>query len=105
MLLVEIFQALGRLLTAYLPANAGALPDNTEVDLLALAADDDLDVGAERTYYGVAWDAGTEINTEDFADLVPPCQALNGVSSDDEGTGASNPALEETGMMKSLDFL
>lgn len=38
------FQALSRLLTAYLPANATALPGDSEADLLALARDDDLDV-------------------------------------------------------------
>ena len=27
-----------------------------------------------------AYDAGTEMNTEDFADMVPPCQGLIGVS-------------------------
>jgi hypothetical protein len=42
-----------------------------------------------------AYDAGTEINTEDFADIVPPCQGLVGVSSDDPGTGMSNPDLAE----------
>ena len=42
-----------------------------------------------------AYDAGTETNTEDFADIVPPCQSLIGVTSDDEGTGESNPALAE----------
>jgi hypothetical protein len=42
-------------------------------------------------------DAGTEINTEDFADLVPACQSLIGVASTDAGTGVSNPALQEGG--------
>jgi len=46
-----------------------------------------------------AYDAGTEINTEDFADIVPPCQALVGVSSDDPGTGMSNHALAEGGVI------
>ncbi len=41
-----------------------------------------------RTIYGYAYDAGTEINTESYADLVPPC--------DDSGmTGETNPALAE----------
>ena len=44
-----------------------------------------------------SYDAGTEINTEDFADIVPPCQGLVGISSDDEGTGMTNPALAENG--------
>ena len=46
-----------------------------------------------------AYDAGTEINTEDFADIVPPCQALTGVSSEDPGTGMSDPALAEGGVI------
>ena len=46
-----------------------------------------------------AYDAGTENNTEDFADIVPPCQALIGVSSDDAGTGDSNPALAQGGVI------
>lgn len=46
-----------------------------------------------------AYDAGTEQNTEDFADIVPPCQELVGVSSDDEGTGVSNPNLAERGIV------
>jgi len=46
-----------------------------------------------------AYDAGTENNTEDFADIVPPCQAVIGVTSDDDGTGASNPALAEGGVV------
>ena len=45
-----------------------------------------------------AYDAGSEQNTEDFADIVPPCQGLIGVESDDEGTGVSNPALAEGGV-------
>ncbi len=46
-----------------------------------------------------AYDAGTETNTEDFADIVPPCQSLIGVESADEGTGESNPALAEGGVI------
>jgi len=45
------------------------------------------------------YDAGTEINTEDFADIVPPCQGLIGVSSGEAGTGMSNPALAEGGVI------
>ncbi len=48
-----------------------------------------------------AYDAGTEMNTEDFADIVPPCQALVGEMSDDPGTGTSNPALAEGGVIQS----
>ncbi len=46
-----------------------------------------------------AYDVGSEQNTEDFADLVPPCQGLIGVMSDDEGTGMSNPSLAEGGVI------
>ena len=46
-----------------------------------------------------AYDAGSEQNTEDFVDMVPPCQEIVGVSSDDEGTGMSNPALAEGGVI------
>lgn len=48
----------------------------------------------------VAYDAGTEINTEDFADIVPPCQELIGVSSGEPGTGTSDPALAEGGVIR-----
>ena len=40
-----------------------------------------------------------KVNTEDFADIVPPCQGLIGVGSDDEGTGMSNPDLAEGGVI------
>jgi hypothetical protein len=53
----------------------------------------------EKTIYAMAYDARTEMNTEDFVDMVPPCQGAIGISSDDEGTGTSNPALEETGVI------
>jgi hypothetical protein len=46
-----------------------------------------------------AYDAGTERNTEDFGDIVPPCQGLVGISSGEPGTGASNPALAEGGLI------
>ncbi|MEM8486697.1 MAG: spondin domain-containing protein [Bacteroidota bacterium] len=56
----------------------------------------------EYASFGIrAYDAGTEVNTEDFADIVPPCQGLVGISSDDAGTGESNPALYEGGVIKS----
>jgi hypothetical protein len=53
----------------------------------------------QKTVYAMAYDARTEMNTEDFADLVPPCQVAIGVSSDDEGTGMSNPAISENGIV------
>ncbi len=46
------------------------------------------------------YDAGSEINTEDFADIVPPCQGLIGVSSSDAGTGTSDPTLAEGGVIR-----
>lgn len=59
-----------------------------------------LHVGETTIFYGDGYDAGTEINTEDFADIVPPCQGLIGVTSDDAGTGMSNPALAESGVIQ-----
>ncbi len=53
----------------------------------------------KTTVYSVAYDARTEANTEDFADIVPPCQGLIGVSSDDGGTGMTNPMLAEDGII------
>lgn len=47
-----------------------------------------------------AYDAGTELNTEDFANMVPPCPALTGVETDDPGTGTSDPALAEGDMIR-----
>ena len=52
-------------------------------------------VGDTVSLFTDGYDAGTEINTEDFADIVPPCQGLIGVSSGDPGTGMSDPALAE----------
>lgn len=54
-------------------------------------------IGQSVTVGTAGYDAGTEINTEDFADIVPPCQGLVGVSSGEAGTGTSNPALFEGG--------
>ncbi len=53
----------------------------------------------EKTVYAKAYDARTEMNTEDFADLVPPCQGAIGIASDDEGTGESNPEISEEGIV------
>jgi hypothetical protein len=71
----------------------------TGLDSLALPAN----VGDSVTAYRDGYDAGTEINTEDFADMVPPCQGLIGVSSDDAGTGMSNPDLAEGGVITHHD--
>ena len=65
------------------------------VDSLALPA------SGSETVDKNAYDASTETNTEDFADIVPPCQGLIGVSSADAGTGVSNPALAEGGVIAS----
>jgi hypothetical protein len=46
----------------------------------------------QTTRYGAAWDAGTEINTQLFGDIVPPCSGIPNV-----GTGETSPALAENG--------
>ena len=53
----------------------------------------------QKTVYAIAYDARTEMNTENFADMVPPCQEAIGISSDEDGTGASNPDLAESGVI------
>ncbi len=57
-------------------------------------------VGETLTWETAGYDAGTELNTEDFADIVPPCPALSGVPSGDDGTGQSDPALAENGIIR-----
>src|SRR5918996_1333104 len=57
-------------------------------------------VDAPRSVYTDGYDAGTEVNTEDFANMVPPCQSLVGVTSGDAGTGTSDPALAEGGVIR-----
>ena len=57
-------------------------------------------VGDERSWRVRAYDAGTEINTGDFSDMVPPCAALTGVDTDKMGTGMSNPDLAENGRVR-----
>jgi hypothetical protein len=56
--------------------------------------------GDSVTVETLAYDAGTELNTEDFADIVPPCQSLIGISSGEPGTASSNPALAEGGVIR-----
>ena len=68
----------------------------TGVDSVRLPQED----GERVTVRTAGYDAGTERNTEDFADIVPPCQALIGVSSGESGTGMSNPALAEHGVIR-----
>jgi hypothetical protein len=57
------------------------------------------DEGDTKVIVANGYDAGTEINTESFADIVPPCQSLVGVTGSDAGTGASDPALLEGGVI------
>lgn len=57
-------------------------------------------VGASTTLRTDAYDAGSEINTEDFADIVPPCPPLTGVDSDEVGTAEPQPALDEGGVIR-----
>lgn len=52
-------------------------------------------VGDALSVATASYDAGTGVSTEDFADIVPPCQPLMGVSSGEPGTGMSDPALAE----------
>ena len=56
-------------------------------------------IGDSVSVETLGYDAGSELNTEDFADIVPPCQGLIGVSSGEPGTGSSNPALAEGGVI------
>lgn len=60
-------------------------------------------VGDRISLTADAYDAGTEINTEDLADIVPPCQGLTGVEDDmgAPGTGMSDPLLAEGGVIAS----
>ncbi len=51
--------------------------------------------GDSRTFYVRAFDAGTEINTENRADLVPAP-----FCGDGGGTGESNPELAENGVIQ-----
>jgi hypothetical protein len=56
-------------------------------------------LGRTKVAQTAGYDAHTERNTEDFADIVPPCQGLIGVSSGEPGTDQSNPALAEGGVI------
>ena len=58
-----------------------------------------LPLRGSRLFLTAGMDAGTEINTENYEDLVPPCQGLFGIDSGISGTGASNPALAEGSMI------
>jgi hypothetical protein len=67
----------------------------TGVDTLKLPSE----VGESVSMSTQGYDAGTEINTEAFVDLVPPCGPLTGQDSMGQGTGTSNPALAENGVI------
>jgi hypothetical protein len=56
-------------------------------------------VGRATTATSAGYDGFTELNTEDYADIVPPCQGLVGDTSGEPGTGVSNPALAESGVI------
>lgn len=56
-------------------------------------------VGQSVTVFTQGYDAGTEINTEAWSDLVPPCGPLTGQDSMGQGTGSSDPALAEGGVI------
>ncbi|CAN5831419.1 spondin domain-containing protein [soil metagenome] len=66
----------------------------TGVDALRLPKS----VGDEVVITTAGYDAGTERNTEDYKDIVPPCQGLHGVMVE-PGTDMSNPALAEGGVI------
>lgn len=47
-----------------------------------------------------AYDAGTETNTESFADIVPPCGPLTGIDVEaGTGSGTSDPDIAEDGVI------
>jgi hypothetical protein len=48
-----------------------------------------------KVYFPDVYDAGVELNTEDYADLIPTCQSLMGVASSDGGAVVSDPALAQ----------
>ena len=57
-------------------------------------------VGQRVRAYTWGYDAGTELNTEAWPDLVPPCGPLTGFDSMGQGTGMSNPDLAEGGVVR-----
>ena len=54
--------------------------------------------GRTTTVKTNGYDAHTEVNDEDLAHMVPPCQLI-GVSSGEPGMEVSNPALAEGGVI------
>lgn len=67
----------------------------TGVDAVKLPSEIDRAV----TVHTQGYDTGTEVNTERFADIVPPCGPLTGVDNQGLGTGVSDPALAEGGVI------
>jgi len=57
------------------------------------------EVNASRTYYANGYDVGTEENTEQFADLVPPAKTLV-VGGEPGGTTETDPDLAEDGVIR-----
>ena len=55
--------------------------------------------GHSVTVETMGYDAGTEANTEDLADMVPPCQGLIGVTGE-PGTDQSDPALAQNDVIR-----
>jgi hypothetical protein len=55
-------------------------------------------IGQSVTVRTNGYDAHTEVNDEDLAHIVPPCQLI-GVSSGEPGMDVSNPALAEGGVI------
>ncbi|PSQ05570.1 hypothetical protein BRC97_08935 [Halobacteriales archaeon QS_6_71_20] len=56
-------------------------------------------VNESRSYLAASYDAGTERNTERFADIVPPAQALAGIDADADGIASPQPELDEGGVV------
>lgn len=67
----------------------------TGIDTVKLPAQ----VGQSFTLSTQGYDAGTEMNTELFADMVPPCGPLTGQDSGGQGAGASDAELAENGVI------
>ncbi len=57
-------------------------------------------VGQTKEKETRAYETHTEINTERFAHMVPPCPALTGFPSSAPGMGTSHPDLLETGVIQ-----
>ncbi|MBT8336207.1 MAG: spondin domain-containing protein [Gemmatimonadetes bacterium] len=57
-------------------------------------------VGETASVDAYGYDAGTEVNTEAWSDLVPPCAPLTGFDAMGAGTGMSDPTLAEDGVIR-----